>query len=96
MFYLNQRVFELGLKSMPIGTPRVLIGPLMCQAQFPILVQFGLFFRDFLSQELHLDVFLTCILKLIPFILITKSLKQYLFDRYIFQKDLIINNSLVI
>ena len=62
MFYLNQRVFELGLKSMPIGTPKVLISPLMCQAQFPILVQFGRFFRDFLSHELHLDVFLTCIL----------------------------------
>ena len=80
----------LGLEAVPIGTwevligtchvstnsPRVSIGPLKCQAQFPILVQFGLSFRDFLSQELHLDVFLTRILKLIPFILIIRSLKQ--------------------
>ena len=60
---------------MPIGTPRVLIGPLTCRASLLILVPFGLFFRDFLSWELHLDVFLTRILKLIPFILIIRCLK---------------------
>jgi len=68
-FYLNQSISWLGLEAVPIGTwevpigtchvptgsPRVLIGPLKCWAQFPILVQFGLSFRDFLSRELHLQ-----------------------------------------
>ena len=44
----------------------------LCRSQFPILVQSRLFFRDFLSREL----FLPRILKLIPFILIIRSLKQ--------------------
>jgi len=66
----------IGTYHVVISIPRVQIGPLTCRAPLPILVQFGLFFRDFLSQELHLDVFLTRILKLIYFILIIRSLKQ--------------------
>ena len=69
-FYLNQSVSEpslevvpIGTCHVPIGTPKVLIGTLKCQAQFPTLVQSGLFFRDFLSRELHLDAFLTSIPK---------------------------------
>ena len=42
---------------VPIGTPRVPIVTLKCEAHFPLLVQFGLFFRSFLSLELHLDLF---------------------------------------
>jgi len=74
-FYLDQNISRPGLEAVPIGTPRVLIGTLKCRAQFPTFVRSGLFFRDFLSQELHLDVFLIRSLKLSPFILIIRSLK---------------------
>ena len=75
-FYLNQKVPRPGLKFVLIGTchvsngtPRVPTGPLGCRAPLPFFVRFELSFEDFLSWELHLDVFLTHILKLIFFYL---------------------------
>ena len=48
---------SIGTCHVLIGIPRVPIGNLGYWAQFPLLAQFVLFFRVFLSQELHLDVF---------------------------------------
>ena len=47
----------IGTCHVPFGILQVPIGTLGCSAQFFLLVQFGLFFRHFLSQELYLDVF---------------------------------------
>jgi len=49
--YLNQEAPEpsrafrpINTWEVPIGTPRVLIGPLGCQARVQVLIQFGLLF----------------------------------------------------
>ena len=65
----------VGTLGVPIGTLRVLTGPLGCRAPFSILVRFGLLFGGFLSQEMHLDAFLIHILKINPFFWIFRSLK---------------------